>query len=167
MNNLKNKIDFAVITLSAISLMFVIGFAQPLVISPIDNYKTTDTQILFSIEKGDKLLIDDNIDFTSPDEYDVADGLELEFSPGKYYWKVVGLTQSEIRTLTIESEVSLELIEDENNFSVVNSGNMDLLVDIYDGDDLIEKRKLGVGEETTGLGNKFLGEMGSKSTDIE
>jgi hypothetical protein len=159
MKNLKSKIDFAVIIVSAAVLMFMIGFSQPLVIAPMDNFRTTNTEVLFSIEKGDRLLIDDNIDFTSPDEYDVSDGLELEFSPGKYYWKVVGVGVSEIRTLTIESEVSLELIEGSSNFSVVNSGNIELLVDVYDGENLIEKRKLSVGEKTDGVGNKFMGEM--------
>jgi hypothetical protein len=158
MKNLKAKIDFALIIVSAAVLMFTIGFSQPLVIAPIDNYMTTDTQVLFSIEKGDKLLIDDNIEFTSPDEYEVVDGLELEFSPGRYYWKAIGVGFSEVRTLTIESQVSLEVVEDENNFSVVNSGNIELLVDVYDGEELIEKRKLEVGEKTRGDGNKFLGE---------
>ena len=159
MNNVKNKIDLVVVSLSALVLMVVVGFVQPRVIGPINGYETTETQVLFSVEKGDKILIDDNMDFTTPDEYFVVDGLELDLVPGIYYWKVVGVGMSEIRTLTINSEVSLEFVDDGENYSVVNSGNVDLLVDVYNGTDLLEKRKLGIDEELENVGTKFVGEQ--------
>ena len=84
-----------------LTLIIVMGYATPLVISPIDNVTTTESIVLFSIEHAETLVIDDNIDFTSPDEYALKEGLSLNLEPGVYYWKAVGVTKSEIRTLKI------------------------------------------------------------------
>lgn len=157
--DMKYKIDLVVIFFSAIALMFVVGYAQPLVISPLNDFSTTETTVLFSIEKGDKLLIDDNIEFTTPEEYKVSDGLNLDFNPGQYYWKVIGVGKSEIRTFTINSKVSLELIENAESFDVVNSGNVGLLIDVYNGTELVEKTRLEVSEEMKVNGTKVLGEQ--------
>jgi hypothetical protein len=156
---IKYKIDFVVILFSTIILIFLVGYSRPLVIAPIENFETTDNEILFSIEKASKLIIDDNIEFTTPEEYDVVDGLALELKPGKYYWKVVGLTSSEVRTLIIESEVNLKLVEDEEGYSVVNAGNVRLFVDVYDGEELMSEEELKVGEKIGILGNKLEAEM--------
>ncbi len=164
---LKHKIDMIVVLVSVFVLMGVIGFSQPLVIAPLDNYETFETEVLFSIEKGEKLLIDDNLDFTTPEEYDVIDGLKINLKPGKYYWKVVGFTQSEIRTLTINSKISLEFVAGEDNFDIVNAGNVKLNVDIYNGTEKIGEKKLEINEEMENVGTKLIGEQGSKSTDIK
>ena len=129
-----------------------------MVIAPIDDYETTETEILFSIEKAEKLLIDDNIEFSTPEEYLMQDGLEIDLDPGKYYWKAVGVSSSEVRTLTIKSEVNLELRSlEEEGYDVVNVGNVALNVDIYNGTKLVEKKKLGVGESVDADGSKFVG----------
>lgn len=159
MKDVVKKLDLMVISLSVLVLMAAVGFVQPRVIGPINGYETTATQVLFSVEKGNVLLVDDNMEFTTPDEYSVVDGLELDLVPGIYYWKVVGVGSSKIRTLTINSKVSLEFVDDGENYSVVNSGNVDLLVDIYNGTDLLEKRKLGIDEELENIGTKFVGEV--------
>ena len=113
------KIDVALIVVSLVVLMGVVGYANPLVISPIDDYETSETEILFSIEKADVLLIDDNFDFTTPDEYSLEDGLRINLKPGKYYWKAVGILESEIRTLTINTEINLF-----NIFIISNNKNL-------------------------------------------
>ena len=105
------KIDLVIIVVSLAVLIFLVGYARPLVIAPLDDYETLDTEILFLIEKAESLLIDDNLDFTTPEEYFVEDGIKIDLHPGTYYWKAVGVLNSEIRTLTIKSEVSLELRE--------------------------------------------------------
>ena len=142
------KIDAVIIVLTIVSLVAVGGYVSPLVIAPLDKFETTNTDILFSIEKADVLLIDDNIEFNSPEEYSVEEGQKIELRPGTYYWKGVGIVSSEVRTLTIKSLVSLELQENsDDEFDVVNAGNVALDVEIYDGEELIESVKLGVGEE--------------------
>ncbi|MCK4997775.1 hypothetical protein KAS08_05730 [Candidatus Pacearchaeota archaeon] len=156
---LKYKIDMVMILVSVFVLMGIVGFSQPLVIAPLDELETFDTEVLFTIEKGEKLLIDDNLDFTTPDEYEVEDGLKINLKPGKYYWKVVGMISSEVRTLTINSKVSLEFVEGETDFDVVNAGNIKLNVDIYNGTEKVGEKKLSPGEEVVGDGTKFIGEQ--------
>jgi len=152
------KIDLAIVVGSLIVLMAVVGYVQPRVIAPLNDYETSDTEILFSIEKAESLLVDDNLEFSSPDEYLIEDGMKIDLKPGTYYWKAVGVLDSEIRTLTIRSEVSLELREIEGDgFGVVNAGNVRLNVDVYNGTELVESVKLGVNEEVDADGDKFVG----------
>jgi len=153
------KIDLAVIVGSLIILMAVVGYVQPRVIAPLDDYETLDTEILFSIKKAESLLIDDNLDFTTPDEYLIEDGMKIDLKPGTYYWKAVGILDSEIMTLTIKSEVSLELRELEGDgYGVFNVGNVRLNVDVYNGTELVESVKLDVNEEVVAEGTKFVGD---------
>lgn len=154
----KYKIDIAVVSFSLLVMIFLVGYSQPLVISPVDDFKTQDTEILFSIDKANKLVVDDNLEFSTPEVYEVYDGLKLDLNPGKYYWKVIGVTHSEIRTLVIESVVNLELVEEENSYSVINAGNVGLSIDVYDGEELMENKDLDVGEKIGLLGNNVSGQ---------
>lgn len=150
------KIDLAVILISVFVLIVLVGYARPLVIAPMDEYETQENNILFSFERANILFIDDNDNFTTPDEYFVKDGLELILEPGVYYWKVKGIEVSEVRKLTINSKVELKLIETKDGFGVVNAGNVGLNVDVYDEDELVDKIKLEVGDVGEG-GDKFVG----------
>lgn len=151
------KIDLVLISFTLIALLILVGYAQPLVIAPLDEYESTEGGILFLVEKADIVLIDDNSDFTSPHKYPVKEGLEINLEPGKYYWKAIGVLEGEVRTLTIKSKVSLEFIKIGENFGVINSGNVRLNVDIYNGTELIDKIKLDVQENSTADGDKFIG----------
>tara|TARA_Y100000310_G_C20676797_1_gene813565 strand:- start:630 stop:1130 length:501 start_codon:yes stop_codon:yes gene_type:complete len=155
------KVDWILVAVTVIGLIILVGYASPLVIGPIDEYETTDTNILFEIEKADKILIDDNPDFTSPEEFRVAEGLEINLKPGEYYWKAIGVWGSEVRQLIINSEVDLMLRKLENGdaekYGVFNAGNVKLNIDIYEGDELVEKVGLGVDEEIEVKGSKFVG----------
>lgn len=151
------KIDLIIIGITVLVLIVLVGYAQPLVIAPLDEYKSLNGEVLFEFERADVLLIDDNKEFTSPDEYRVAEGLVVVLEPGIYYWKAVGILKSDIRKLTIQSRVELRLVETKDGIAVINVGNVRLNVDVYDGDDLIEKRKVGVGESVGG-GDKYIGE---------
>ena len=160
-NNNLLKIDLVLIIGSLATLVFLVGYVNPLVIAPLDNYETSERDILFSIEKAENLIIDDNIDFTTPDEYKIKDGLKIRLEPGKYYWKVTGILNSNVKILTIKSEVNLELRKiDDENYGVVNAGNVQLNVDIYNGTEMIDNVRLKVDEEMESQGVKFIGEMG-------
>jgi hypothetical protein len=165
---MKNKhvygIDLILVVGSLVILMFLVGYARPLVIAPLDEFETDKSGILFVIENAEVILIDDNPDFSSPEEYNVLEGLEISLKPGEYYWKAVGVLGSEIRTLTIKSRVDLRLKKiDGEGYGVVNAGNVGLNVDIYNGTNLIESVKLEVaGErvvEERGEEIKFVGGM--------
>jgi len=151
------KLDLAIGVVSLAALIFLVGWGTPLIIAPLDDYETLDGNVLFSIENADGLLIDDNIDFTTPVEYVVEDGLSISLEPGKYYWKAVGIFGSEVRTLTIKSKVSLELQKVDEGYDVVNSGNVRLNVDVYNGSKLVGVRSLDVGESLDVEGTKFVG----------
>ena len=137
--------------------IFLVGYVQPLVIAPLDEFETTNTSILFSIEKAEVILIDDNPGFTSPEEIRVEDNLVINLKPGIYYWKAVGVLRTEIRTLTINSEVNLKLKNLGDNYGIVNAGNTRLDVDVYNGTALVKSIKLDIDEEKKVSGTKFVG----------
>ncbi len=150
------KIDLVLIVGTVILLMVVVGYSRPLIIAPLNELETTKGSVLFSIEKADEILIDDNINFTTPDRYFVRDGLEISLSPGKYYWKALGVIDSGVRTLTINSVVDLRFVEGKELFEVVNAGNVRLSVDIYNGSEKIDSVSVDVGEGVSG-GDFFVG----------
>ena len=61
-------IDAILIVITLAGLIVIGGYATPLVISPNDKFETTNMSILFSFEKANAILIDDNLNFTSPDK---------------------------------------------------------------------------------------------------
>lgn len=150
-------IDLILVVSTLAIIAGVVGYARPLVIAPIDDYNTTSTTILFSFERANLIIVDDNLEFTSPQEYYVEDNLVIDLSPGKYYWKVVGLRESEIRELTIESEISLKIKQEGENYSVVNSGNVPLNVEVYENGQLTGSLHLKAEEKDLAKGDSFLG----------
>jgi hypothetical protein len=157
--NLIHKLDMVILGISFFSLMIIIGYASPLVISPVDNFQTSESEILFKIENADTLLIDDNFEFTTPDEYKLREGLKLKLEPGVYYWKAKGIFGSEIRTLTLNSRVDLQLRKRDETYEVFNAGNVRLDVEVYNGTNLVERIKVDTGEIIETEGTKFVGEM--------
>ncbi len=110
-----------------------VGYARPLVVAPLDDFVTSENSVLFIFEKADVVLIDDNLQFSSPQEIYVKDNILINLPSGVYYWKVVGALASDIRQLTIESSIDLKIRESENGtVSVVNSGSVPLEVSVYD-----------------------------------
>lgn len=163
----KNKIwaiDMIVIVGTLVVLLGTVGYVRPLVIAPLDGEITTETGVLFEFEKADRILIDDNMEFSSPTEIYVEDNLVINLKPGVYYWKVDGLLESEVRRLEIVSEVDLKLkmIDGGESYEVVNSGNVVLDVDVYENGTFREKVVLDVDEGREVSGTKFVGSMGDE-----
>ena len=150
-------IDFVVVFGTLLVVFALVGYTQPRVIAPIDGYTTTNNSVLFSFEKADLILIDDNIYFSSPQEINVENNLVINLNPGIYYWKAVGALESEARQLTINSEISLKLIERDNEISVVNSGNTRLNVDVYDHGIYTGRVVVGIDDSAEAEGDKFIG----------
>ncbi|MBI2632275.1 hypothetical protein HYW75_04685 [Candidatus Pacearchaeota archaeon] len=153
-------IDFLIIVGSLITLIVMFGYARPLVIGPIDNYNTTNNSVLFTFEKGKAILLDDNIEFSSPQRIFVENYLVLHLEPGKYYWKIEGALPSTVRTLTINSIVDLKLRKIEGGkeeYEVVNAGNTQLDVDIYHNDNLNRTLVLDIDESKQVSGEAFVG----------
>ena len=150
-------IDAVLIVGTLIAVFVLIDYAQPLVIAPTDDFTTTETKVLFEFA-GEKILIDDNLEFNSPDEYAAKDGLIINLKPGVYYWKAVRGFESETRKLTIESEIDLRLNEKgDGEYEIVNAGNVELDVEVYRDDELVGSLILGSGEKENAEGDKFFG----------
>lgn len=157
-------IDLLVVVGTLIVIAVLVGYARPLVIAPTDKLSTTNTAVLFSFEKANLILIDDNLEFSSPEEIYVKDNLVINLKPGIYYWKVVGALPSEVRKLTIESEVDLKLrrvASGNDSYEIVNSGNAELNVDVYQGEKLAGNVVLGVDGNKEVSGTKFVGRENS------
>jgi len=162
---IKNKMDKKVIYLadalvigvSLVIVLWMIGYVQPLVIAPLDKYSTNSTSVLFSFAKADVILIDDNVEFSSPMKIYAQDNLVINLKPGKYYWKVEGVVPSEIRMLQIESDVNLMLKEGKEDYEVTNAGNVGLDVKVYSNGSEIRRLTLDSGEGTNFSGDKVVG----------
>ncbi len=118
-------------------ILFSLFYLKPSLTSPEDKFTTTGA-VLFNFEKGDKLYIDDNSKFTSPEIFVVSKDMLINLNPGTYYWKVEGILPSEIRQFTITSYVELRIREtrDGRGYELVNGGNERLNVDVYEGGSL-------------------------------
>jgi hypothetical protein len=156
-NNHLKIIDSILIIGTVLFLASFAVYARPLVIAPLNNLQTTNNSVLFEFERGHVILIDDNIDFTSPQRINAEDNLVINLKPGKYYWKIEGIAYSEIRELTILSEVNLKLKKVDDVYKIVNAGNVKLSVEIYDNNSLIDNVVLDVDEEQNISGEKFVG----------
>ena len=71
----------------------------------------------------------------------------------------MGIASSEIRTLIVESEINIELVEEDGGYSVVNVGNVGLFVDVYDGEEIPTRKELPEGHKLEFVGNKVEVEM--------
>ena len=158
---IKNKyvraIDFVIIAGTLIGLLGLVGYARPLVIGPSDNYETSNNSVLFSFDKGEVILIDDNKEFSSPEKIYAEDYLVVNLKPGKYYWKIDGALPSSTRELTIKSVVDLKLKRYGEGYQVSNGGNTQLDVEIYENQILNNTITLDVDESEKVSGTAFVG----------
>jgi|SRR3989338_1279224 len=152
-------LDAAVVTGSLIVLIAFIGYVQPQIIAPLDDEVAYNNSVLFSFANADVIYIDDNLEFSSPEEIYVKDNIIVNLEPGTYYWKIKGVRESEIRQLTIVSKVDLRLKEGNGVYEVVNAGNILLDVEVYDKGKWVKNLTLGAQEGGSALGEevKFVG----------
>lgn len=150
-------IDGIIIIATLVGLLGIFSYAQPMLIAPLDEHSTTETSVLFEFERAEVILLDDNLQFSSPEEIFAEDRFVIRLEPGIYYWKARGAVDSDVRTLTIASEVELMIRANGDKYELVNGGNVPLDVEIYDGDKLIGRTTLGSDEKQKAEGNKFVG----------
>lgn len=131
-------------------------FATPLLGAPEDGFTTTGA-VLFTFEKGDMLLIDDTLEFSSPQRIPVTDQALITLEPGTYYWKVEGVLPSEIRQITVESLVELRVRKSDTGYAITNGGDTRLNVDVYDQGTLTGQVILSPDETRDEQGDTFIG----------
>ena len=104
------------------------SFATPILFSPEENSET----ILFTFT-GEKILIDRDLNFLFPKIISAEDNLIFTLESGVHYFKIENVVDSEIRSFTTDSQISLRLKKiGENNYAVVNAEEDRLQVDIYE-----------------------------------
>lgn len=152
-------LDVLIISISLIGVLGIIGYARPLVIAPIDGFVTPNTSVLFMFEKAGVILLDDNLEFSSPERIYAENNLVITLEPGNYYWMVEGALKSEVRQLSVRDMVALQLKEAENGkkYELVNVGNTLLNVEVYENGSLASEMLLGVGRKSDVSGEKFIG----------
>lgn len=149
-------LDSIVVFVTLVTLVGIFMFARPTLYSPTEGYSTTGA-VLFSFERGEIILIDDNLDFTSPQKIIVKDNIVVHMQPGTYYWKVEGALDSQIRSFSVNSVVDLRLEDNGNGYDIVNGGNTMLDVEVYDQGTLTGRVVLDTDERKTISGEEFVG----------
>lgn len=151
-------IDTILVVVGLIGLLILFGYSTPnVILSPEDGEKIDSTSILFSIKNAEYIILSQDENFTEKQIYGVEDGVSITLEPGFYYWKAKGNRETKINTFTIRDSVILELIEDGNEYMIVNGGTNDLNVEIYNGTELIDEINLEMTKNKTTSGTKFIG----------
>ena len=128
----KNKrfliaIDAVIILGSLISIFFIVGYSQPLVIAPIDS---ENGDLLFTLPANDYILIDDNSQFDSFETIFIDESINLE--SGRYFIKFFDGLKSEIRQIDTEENLVIEFRElEDGSIGVFNIGEDILKVETY------------------------------------
>lgn len=128
----KTKVSKKSKTIIILQLVFILGifffvyFFAPQLKYPKNNAILDKKDISFEFRNANVILIDTNEDFSSPKEVDFnsLNITNILFEPGVYYWRAIGILKSPIRKFTINSNVGLEL--NEENFTLKNTGDVKL-----------------------------------------
>lgn len=151
-------VDTLLIVGTLVGLLMMFDYTRPLVIAPIDNHTTTDNSVLFSFRNANVILIDDDPLFGSAQEFSVRDDVVIKLTPGTYYWKVQGIQESEVRVLTIQDTIDLQIRAIGNEtYEVRNAGNLPLNVDVYDNMTLVERITIRERNSANKTGDRFIG----------
>jgi hypothetical protein len=159
MNRIK-YIDFVVIALTLVGALGLIGYVTPKVISPLSDMSTTNSSVLFAFDKANTIMIDDNLEFSSPEIIHAENNLVVSLKPGVYYWKIKGITESIVHKLNIVSDVELKLEssgQNDSQYEVTNAGNVPLNVEIYNNSNLENNITLLAGNSANSSGTLFIG----------
>lgn len=146
MDEIKNiaRIDRIVLA-GSILVVFIIAFV--LAQNMLAGSSNLDRE-LFSFKSGSVILIDENLNFRSPERVEAKDNLVINLGKGIYYWKIEDAIPAEdIVQLDIkDSAASLKLRKSGEGYEVVNSGNSTLNVDVYSSGKFTGRVILGGGD---------------------
>jgi hypothetical protein len=133
MNNKKavGKMSKLIVGVQLIFLTGVVFFLYvfaPRMDYPFDGALLEQNGVEFRFRNANFILIDDNPDFSSPMKISSSEieGKKLVFEEGTYYWKAEGILSGVSKEFTINSNVGLELVEE--NSSLKNVGTVQLNV---------------------------------------
>ncbi len=155
---LLHSVDALFLVGSLLFVMFLVGYMQPLFIAPLSNNSLEEKEVLFSIGNGRSILIDQDIEFNSLRNITLFDGLIINLSRGIYYLTVEGFEGgwSDIKTLTLLSEINIRFVESSEGYDVVNAGKTNLNVQVLNSSNQVDSFKVSSEELESQKTNKFL-----------
>jgi hypothetical protein len=104
-----------------------------------------ESEVVFSFERGERVLVDDNLLFSSPEIFLAGDIVAL--NPGTWYWMAEGALglEGDVRSVTVQELVALEMRASGEGYEMVNVGNTKLRVGVYANETLVEERVVDTG----------------------
>jgi len=110
-------------------ILFLYNFN--ILLEPKQNIHSTSRIVMFRwIGTSSAIMIDNNAEFSSPLILNGERVAITELEPGSYFWKTKsGL--SPIRKFSIDSAVIVDYEQQENNVSIKNIGNVDILLELF------------------------------------
>ncbi|MBS3084228.1 hypothetical protein J4423_05460 [Candidatus Pacearchaeota archaeon] len=120
-------IDSVLILGSLLSMFFVVGYTQPLVVAPLND---NGESLMFTLPNVDYLLVDEDLKFGSPKTVFIDEDFNLPL--GRYYIKIDSSGKSEIREIKSQVEIILKLKKlEDGSVGVFNVGDSALKVEAY------------------------------------
>ncbi len=105
---------------AAFFLVFI--FFTPRLVSPISGRLISESEISFEFENADYVILSRTGEFE--DSLILRKGVNLYLEPGTYFWKAKSnIAESEVRNFTIQTRVSINLLEINRSIEIINSGN--------------------------------------------
>lgn len=93
---------------------------------PRANLELNGNTVRFSAENANLIIISNNPDFSNPRYIDINESVvSFNLKPGTYYWKASNeILESFANEFVIESEVGLQIIEKDGDYSLKNVGDV-------------------------------------------
>lgn len=128
-NKMIQRIDVMIIAGTALTLVLAAIFAGGRILG---TGEINPSAVLFKFKTGNTILIDDNLNFSSPEKVEVKNNMLISMSKGTYYWKINEEDGSKIIQFTNNEEVGFKIRKSNEGYEIINAGNNSLNVDVYE-----------------------------------
>ncbi len=96
---------------------------------PRANLELNGNTVMFSSGNAKLIIISNNPDFSNPRFVDIEENVSFNLKPGTYYWKASnGIIEGFSDEFTIDSDVGLQIIEKDGNYTLKNVGDVKINV---------------------------------------
>lgn len=117
-----NKNKTMKVLILEVGLFALIVFGLLFLTPKINGVDNQDRITFFKFANAHAILVDDNPDFSSPEQ--INEGA-VKLKPGEYYWKAIGvLGESKVGIFSIDSEVIISMNITSNRTFIINKGNV-------------------------------------------
>jgi len=137
-------IDLILVVGTLLMILLALGYYESSKLVLLSPGEVDETLVLFEFVGTGEVIVDENLDFDSPEVYFAEENPVIQLERGTYYFKLIGEGWNEIREVEVESEISLMLGATSEGYEVVNVGGERLDVDVYLNDEYEESVKVGI-----------------------